>query len=39
MNNKKMIVILILAFVLVVGGASVLYGRLGDRMAPDQLAV
>ena len=39
MNQKKNLFILILVFVLVIGGASVLYNRLGERMAPDRLAV
>ena len=39
MNNKKTLWILILVFALLLGGASVLYARLGQTMAPDQLAV
>ena len=39
MNNKKIVLVLILAFALLLGGASVLYNRLGQELAPDQLAV
>jgi len=39
MNQKKNLFILILVFVFLIGGASVLYSRLGESMAPDQLAV
>jgi len=39
MNRKKTLLIIILVFVLLLGGASVLYNRLGQRLAPDQLAV
>lgn len=39
MNNKKTLLILVLAFVLLLGGAYALYDRLGDSLAPDQLAV
>lgn len=39
MNNKKTLLILVLAFVLLIGGATVLYNRLGAENAPDQLAV
>jgi len=39
MNNKKTLIILILVFVLLLGGASALYAKLGDPLAPDQLAV
>ena len=35
----KKIVILILALVVLIGGASVLYANLGQQFAPDQLAV
>ena len=38
MNNKKMIVILILVFALVLFGASALYSRLSEENTPDQLA-
>ena len=39
MNQKKNLFIFILAFVFLMGGASVLYSRLGKSMAPDPLAV
>ena len=39
MHNKKIVLVLILAFALLLGGASVLYNRLGQELAPDQLAV
>lgn len=39
MNQKKTLFILILVFVFLIGGASVLYSRLGASLAPDQLAV
>ena len=39
MKNKKTVLILSLVFVLLLVGASVLYTKLGDRMAPEQLAV
>ena len=39
MKNKKTVLILILVFVLLLVGASVLYTKLGDRMTPEQLAV
>ena len=38
MKNKKIVLIILLAFVLVLGIASVLYNRLGQDMAPEQLA-
>ena len=39
MNQKKKLFILILLFALLIGGASVLYSRLGAEMAPDQLVL
>ena len=39
MKNKKTLLILLLVFVLLLGGAYVLYDRLGETAAPDQLAV
>ena len=39
MKNKKTLLILVLIFVLLLGGASVLYTRLGRQITPDQLAV
>jgi thiol-disulfide isomerase/thioredoxin len=39
MNKKYKLLILILVFVLLIGGASVLYSRLSAQMAPDRLAV
>ena len=38
MKSKKTVLMILLAFVLVLGGASVLYNRLGRDMAPEQLA-
>lgn len=37
MKSKKTVLILLLALVLVLGGASVLYNRLGRDLAPQQL--
>lgn len=39
MKNKKILLILVLVFVLLIGGAYALYNRLGQEVAPDQLAV
>ena len=38
MNKKKTIMILILVFILVLGGAGILYKQLGQKLAPDLLA-
>lgn len=38
MKNKKTLIILILAFVLLMVGAVLLYDRLGQEMTPEQLA-
>ena len=38
MKSKKTFLMILLAFVLVLGGASVLYNRLGENLAPEQLA-
>ena len=38
MKNKKTVMIILLVFVLILGGASVLYNRLGENLAPEQLA-
>ena len=38
MNNKKILAIIVLALVLLLGGASVLYTQLSDSHTPDQLA-
>ena len=38
MEKKKVIVILVLVFVLVLGGAGILYQQLGQKLAPDLLA-
>ena len=38
MKSKKTVLMILLAFVLVLGCASVLYNRLGRDMAPEQLA-
>ncbi|HHU84691.1 MAG TPA: redoxin domain-containing protein [Clostridiales bacterium] len=37
MKNKKTLIVIILVFALVVGGAAVLYNRLGKENAPEQL--
>ena len=39
MNSKKTLMIVSLALVLLIGGASVLYTRLGQSLSMDQLAV
>ena len=39
MKNKKTLIILILAFVVLLGGAYFLYSHLGQSQAPDQLSV
>ena len=39
MKQKKKLLILILVLVLLVAGASILYNRLGEEWAPEQLAV
>ncbi len=39
MEKNKTVLILALAFVLLMGGAYILYGRLSQNVAPDQLAV
>ena len=39
MDKKKALIIIVLAFVLLIAGASVLYNRLSENMAPEQLAV
>ena len=38
MKSKKTVLIILLAFALVLGGATVLYNRLGENLAPEQLA-
>ena len=38
MKNKKTVMIILLVFALILGGASVLYNRLGENLAPEQLA-
>ena len=38
MKSKKTVMIVLLVFVLILGGASVLYNRLGRDIAPEQLA-
>lgn len=38
MKNKKTLFMIILAFVLLLGGAYTLYEKLGENMAPQQLA-
>ena len=39
MKGKWILLVLVLAFVLLIGGASVLYSKLGDDWKPDQLEV
>ena len=39
MKDRKTLVLLVLAFVIVLAGAYLLYNRLGSQYAPDQLAV
>ena len=39
MKNKKTLIILILAFVVLLGGAYILYSQLGESQTPDQLSV
>ena len=39
MKQKKTLLIIVLAFVLLLAGATVLYNRLGENWAPEQLAV
>ena len=39
MKDRKTLVLLVLAFVIVLAGAYLLYDRLGSQYAPDQLAV
>ena len=38
MNKKKIIMILFLVFVLILGGAGILYKQLGQKLAPNLLA-
>lgn len=38
MKSKKTVLMIFLAFVLVLGGATVFYNRLGGNLAPEQLA-
>lgn len=39
MDKKKGFMIILAAFVLLIAGASLLYNRLGEELAPEQLAV
>ena len=39
MNKKKVLIVILLVFVLVLGGASVLYTQIGRDRAPEQLAI
>ena len=39
MSKRKNVIILVLVFVLLIGGASVLYTQLGKNGAPDQLLI
>lgn len=38
MNKKKLIMIFVLVFILILGGAGILYKQLGQKLAPDLLA-
>lgn len=38
MNKKKIIMIFVLVFILILGGAGILYKQLGQKLAPDLLA-
>jgi len=38
MNNKKILLMIVLVFVLLLGGAYAAYNQLGESLAPDQLA-
>ena len=38
MDKKKTLIVIVLAFILLIAGASVLYNRLGANLAPEQLA-
>ena len=38
MKSKKALIVIIVAFVLLIGGASVLYSQLGDKVDTNQLA-
>ena len=39
MDKKKTLILIVLALALLIAGASVLYSRLGENWAPEQLAV
>ncbi len=39
MKNKKTLIILILVFVVLLGGAYILYSQLGESQTPDQLSM
>ena len=39
MKNNKTLIILIIAFVVLLGGAYILYSQLGESQTPDQLSV
>ena len=39
MNNKRTLLLILLAFVLLIGGAYALYTQLGESLAPDQLSM
>ena len=39
MDNKKKVLLIALVFVLLLGGAYVLYNRLSQQLAPEQLAI
>ena len=39
MNNKKVLIVIVLLFVIILAGAYVMYSKLGAEMTTDQLAV
>jgi len=39
MNSKKTLMLILFALILLIGGASLLYAKLGQSLSPDQLAV
>lgn len=39
MNSKKPLILILFALILLIGGASLLYAKLGQSLSPDQLAV
>ena len=39
MDKKMKLIVIVIAFAVLIGGASVLYKNLGETYAPEQLAV